>query len=500
MKKRTCGTCGYFQESDMSGLGWCLHPQRRVTHDLKIMVRRGELGCRDGWSRDLWAPLGEVKVAAPPEAPLTGPVRPVTPEEMTYLVTSKHVTLEPSTRGSISSPVDVVVGETPAMPVDEDRATLLSHDPRAAIDAARKRHLANLQAPNQVAPPAPTTSISSFYADSESRRSALTAPLASPANPESVEQPVAPRPIVPRYVREVAPVRPDEVPRDPTGMATTREEESHFSSVPDFVDGFDLPREGNDSRPVLVAGTYDDDVEIAPTRVRATRRWPLAEEEIDCPAIELASAYAADAQQHAEEVPMRGAAFEDDWNLDSEETDYEDSTYFEEDPISEPPPSRRRWQPNFRFQRPVRAHATEYVADEWEDGYYEDQYVAPDDEAVEPLLPDPAFAWREPDDPPETSVEVAPMIPRMCRTCRDFRPADNGGRGWCTNQWAFSHRRMVDEDELPCETSLGCWWLPHDEVWLAEADAAAHTEPTPLVDHWLERRTGVTAATGTRRR
>jgi hypothetical protein len=485
----------------MSGLGWCLHPQRRVTHDLKIMVRRGELGCRDGWSRDLWAPSGEVNVAAPAEAPLTGPVRPVTPEEMTYLVASKHVTLQQTTIGPISSPVDVVVGETPAMPVDEDRATLLSHDPRAAIEAARKRHLANLQGPNQPTPTpqAPATSTSSFYADSQSYHSTFTPPLSSPPEPKPVEQQVAPRPIVPRYVREVAPVRPDEVPRDTTGTASTREDESHFSSVPDLVDGFDLPREGSDGRPVLVAGTYDDDVEIAPTRVRATRRWPIAEEEIDTPAIELASAYAADAQQY-EEAPIRGGAFEDDWNYESDETNYEDSSYSEEEIISEPPPPRRRWQPSFRLQRPARVQATEYVADEWEEDYYEDQYVAPNEAEIEPLLPDPAFEWREPDDPLETSVEVAPMIPRMCRTCRDFRPADNGGRGWCANKWAFSHRRMVDEDELPCETSLGCWWLPHDDVWLAEADAAAHTEPTPLVDHWLERRTGVTAATGTRRR
>jgi len=281
-------------------------------------------------------------------------------------------------------------------------------------------------------------------------------------------------------------------------MASTREDEHHFSSVPKLVDGFNLPREGSDSRPVLVAGTYDDDVEIAPTRVRATRRWPIVEEEIDTPAIELASAYAADAQQYAEEVPVRSAAFEDEWNYESNETSFENSNYYEEELVAEPPPQRRRWQPSFRFQR--RAHATEYVADEWEEEYYEEQYFAPDEAGIVPLLPDPAFEWREPDDPLETSVEVAPMIPRMCRTCRDFRPADNGGRGWCTNKWAFSHRRMVDEDELPCETSLGCWWLPHDEVWLAEADAAAHTEPTPLVDHWLERRTGVTAATGTRRR
>jgi hypothetical protein len=88
----------------------------------------------------------------------------------------------------------------------------------------------------------------------------------------------------------------------------------------------------------------------------------------------------------------------------------------------------------------------------------------------------------------DTEVHIAPGVPRMCKTCRDFRPADSGERGWCTNSWAFTHRRMVDADELPCESSLGCWWLPHDEIWLATADAAAHSQPTPLVDQWLGRR------------
>jgi hypothetical protein len=475
-----------------------------VTHDLKIMVRRGELGCRDGWSRDLWAPAGEVTVSAPVEAPLTAPVRPITPEEMNYLVASKHVILEPTARGPISSPVDVVVGETPAMPVDEDRATLLSHDPRAAIEAARKRHLANRQQDSgQALLPVPTTFSSSFEADSEAHASAFT-PLPTPLLPQKPVEPFAPRPVVPRYSREVAPVQPEEVPVDTTGLTSTREQEQQFATVPDVVDGFALPDEGNQSRTVLVAGTYEDDVEIAPTRVRAARKWPLESEEADPAAIEFASAYAADARQFLE-PPVARSSIQEGWDSDDDPLNFGDSISYEEERVYEPEPSRRRWQSKLRFQRPARPRGQSYDSDEWEEPFYGDQYAEVqyfEPEVGEPdvLLPDPAFEWREPDDPIETSVEVAPTIPRMCRTCRDFRPADNGGRGWCTNKWAFSHRRMVDEDELPCETSLGCWWLPHDEVWLAEADAAGHTEPTPLVDHWLERRTGVTAATGTRRR
>jgi hypothetical protein len=76
-------------------------------------------------------------------------------------------------------------------------------------------------------------------------------------------------------------------------------------------------------------------------------------------------------------------------------------------------------------------------------------------------------------------------IPRCCRTCRDFRPAGSGERGWCNNQWAFKHRRMVDSDDLPCETSIGHWWVPGDEAWQGEFDVSALGQPTPLMDRWF---------------
>jgi len=88
----------------------------------------------------------------------------------------------------------------------------------------------------------------------------------------------------------------------------------------------------------------------------------------------------------------------------------------------------------------------------------------------------------------DMTIRLAPHLPRECRTCRDFRPADSGTRGWCTNQWAFSHRRMVDAADAPCQTSLGCWWLPNDRECLAEVDVRRHGEPTPLLDAWLDQR------------
>ena len=74
-------------------------------------------------------------------------------------------------------------------------------------------------------------------------------------------------------------------------------------------------------------------------------------------------------------------------------------------------------------------------------------------------------------------------LPRICRTCRDYRPSAEGQRGWCANAWAFTHRRLVLEDDpAPCQSAIGDWWLPVDDVWLVAADVSSHGRTTPLLD------------------
>ena len=69
------------------------------------------------------------------------------------------------------------------------------------------------------------------------------------------------------------------------------------------------------------------------------------------------------------------------------------------------------------------------------------------------------------------------------RTCRDYRPSAEGQRGWCANSWAFTHRRLVLEDDpAPCQSAIGDWWLPVDDVWLVAADVSSHGRATPLLD------------------
>jgi hypothetical protein len=49
---------------------------------------------------------------------------------------------------------------------------------------------------------------------------------------------------------------------------------------------------------------------------------------------------------------------------------------------------------------------------------------------------------------------------------------------------------MVDADDIPCETSIGNWWLPGDEAWQGGYDISALGQPTPLMDKWFGRSTG----------
>ncbi|MEZ4531658.1 MAG: hypothetical protein R2855_11615 [Thermomicrobiales bacterium] len=86
---------------------------------------------------------------------------------------------------------------------------------------------------------------------------------------------------------------------------------------------------------------------------------------------------------------------------------------------------------------------------------------------------------------PERPSFTAPRVERICQTCRDFRPSENGERGWCNNKWAFNHRRMVDADDLACRNSLGSWWTPKDEAWRRDGDISRHAQQTPRVDQWL---------------
>ncbi|CAN0504402.1 unnamed protein product, partial [Phaeothamnion confervicola] len=54
LPRRKCATCRYFQSNQLSGNGWCTHPSRQTSSDVRILVRKDELACRNSWGSDLW--------------------------------------------------------------------------------------------------------------------------------------------------------------------------------------------------------------------------------------------------------------------------------------------------------------------------------------------------------------------------------------------------------------------------------------------------------------
>ncbi|MBO9357951.1 MAG: hypothetical protein J7450_00130 [Thermomicrobium sp.] len=89
------------------------------------------------------------------------------------------------------------------------------------------------------------------------------------------------------------------------------------------------------------------------------------------------------------------------------------------------------------------------------------------------------------DDVQPAAHALLAALPRICRTCRDFRPVGDGRHGWCANRYAFPERTLVAAETLGCHSTLGSWWLPTDDWWLQEVDIAHHGQPTPLVDELL---------------
>ncbi len=94
-----------------------------------------------------------------------------------------------------------------------------------------------------------------------------------------------------------------------------------------------------------------------------------------------------------------------------------------------------------------------------------------------------------PTKPAPVAPPFAAGVPKVCRTCRDYRPSENPERGWCNNAWAFTHRRMVDAETLSCgQSALGPWWTANDNYWQGPGDVARHAQETPLLDRLLASR------------
>jgi hypothetical protein len=114
---------------------------------------------------------------------------------------------------------------------------------------------------------------------------------------------------------------------------------------------------------------------------------------------------------------------------------------------------------------------------------------------------DPDFdirdAVRDQDEVVERHFTVAANIAKTCSTCRSFVPDSDGRRGWCTNDWASTHRQMVNADELACRSSIGDWWLAADTTWIPPVDRIQPETPrTDRLNQHVEARADTSESRG----
>src|SRR3954464_11810086 len=64
--KRECGTCRFFEQSDIGESGWCRTARCKDIVGIAL-VRRQELACRVGWNDDYYEPLAVAADALPGE-------------------------------------------------------------------------------------------------------------------------------------------------------------------------------------------------------------------------------------------------------------------------------------------------------------------------------------------------------------------------------------------------------------------------------------------------
>jgi len=481
VSKRHCGSCRFFKDAGLAGSGWCHHPQRRTTSDLLIMVRKNELACRDQWARDLWEPEAGSEASqrgAPPAAVRSlGPVPPATAKEIAAVVQAG--TLPPATpvgQSSLPTPVaeDVVLSEARvALPADpppawrwqaeeETASPAREADTKAAIKKAREAYR---ERNRKVAARSESDFNSAEPTASVLADGSLSSSLTERAGPDRA---------------------PDVDPSDSDVPAPSGAESD--ATVLERVDP-GAEDSGQTSRAELAQPRSNESPAEPPeTAGRAEPDSPWLASDLAGPRADhgpAATPHRLPPSEHARRRSWwRGRAPAEAFPINDGELPGGDSDpVFDESEMTaageirltaateQGPPRHRRGGPT-QIDDAITASAP---APE------EDQRF----EAAEPadLPPDDAI------DALVATAEPAAWgfgLPRLCRTCRDFRPAEGGERGWCANQWAFTHRRMVAaDDEVPCDSTVGDWWLPVDEVWTAGVDVSAHGQPTPLLDAFL---------------
>ena len=503
------------------------------------MVRKVELNCRNGWAADLWepAPDGEGQPVDPADAPFAALAEggaalaelerlpPLTAEVGATETTSTLgvdvlVDQSPSPRSASSGSADVGRDDAEERP-DHRELIIRARDINRIRQANRTRPtLAPIGVPDGDRPAPPDTGSTDAGRAIEPdwfRPITVAAPGTEPGDRTSGQaigrdEPVsADREALAARLASLVPVPPvpsTELRTDLLGFGANRAEaESRFETVPPVDPTFTLPFRDRGEATPLRAGFGGDDPFDAP--VVADRRGSFEPEEPSQPAQMSSSAMAGGTSPEDQARSLPGPAGDDRergrrWSRDRRATHREMPDVApapDASPQLAAPSASRPTSDESGTDWPVAVGPI--VRAEPERDLSRDQELRP------AITRDPALVGAAEEEVTigEASLSFAssaepalvddptylPGVLRCCRTCRDFRPAEGGERGWCTNRWAFQHRRMVHDDEMPCWGAVGSWWVPHDDVWLDEWDVD-HVHPTPLVETMLAKLASVTSA------
>ena len=441
-----CGTCRHFEEGGFAASGRCNHPKRQAIR-MMVLVRKNELACREDWDGGLWEPLVSTDPIPFSKAPRL--VAEVTPrdhlgEQYTDRVTS--------------------VGVAPAMrSVPEPGRVLARGDEHRTENSQAQQPVPRpnppMERPAAMNPLQETTS--------SLRRDLWTGPESTAARDERLS---SSRP--PVRDEQASTPRPGERP-EPARNPAPRSVEPSNRVIPQTSRPSPLRQEDDSlSRSWGAPSSYPED-RIRSVIPRASTSVPRQVEAPNRPVV---------APRRSESQPPAEA------NINT-------------------PPTRSRSidpsLPQLRDNRsrpydvpgaesgPKRSDAADQSLPEGRSGWTE-PFATAGRPANGPTHP-PAQAPVESTQSPRSKnapVKSSPSpklatIPQCCGTCRDFRPAEGGERGWCNNQFAFDHRRMVQRTELACRSTIGVWWIPSDDWWQQQADISHHGRPTPVVDELL---------------
>lgn len=463
MVKRKCGTCKYFEDKGLASSGWCRHPDRCDIQDM-VLVRKAELACRNSWDQDLWEPSGAVAssevdgfqhpdipdptatISRPMVArrvPLVGVHESSAASTLDNAYTDKltSIGLKLSPR-SLPASHDEVSKHSENDIADAMQPGLSAEESRHAVREARRRKEIARKAEVRQTKESIVREAGDLLDDS-------SPPASSPpraAKPERLAAGSGSGPSLPAS-RTGLPIAGHRVSHhQPPGNTPPRS--VSFPATPPTFDR-KPQRQSVEPEPRAIGVQSEPSVDLpavmeAPPRSRKNQTEPF-------PVVER--------EEKKSSPPPRQSANRSTATA-APQPEVGDRAGHQRLTTAPPIPrlSERQITPGLETQTSL-SHASA-------------------------VSTHPLALGR---DPIDTSTSLN-AVPRRCETCRDFVRQGEGEKGWCSNVRAFGERRVVRATELACRSSIGVWWLPHDDLWLSRADTTHHGRPTPILDEEL--RTG----------